>query len=171
MKRIVYTNPNTNAVHVIVPAPEFENQLEAIAAKDVPTYRAMMANGETAAEAEARFGVSDLGANVPWRIVDVAQLPASRNWRNAWTDANPTDTVDVDLEKAKQEHLNLMVSVAAERVQPNAFGQRDFSQVEAEIEALRPQVEAATTLTELYNLWPASISKRSGQREYVVHKA
>jgi hypothetical protein len=145
MKRIVYTNPD-NSVSMIIPAPDWQGTLEELAAKDVP-------------------------AGLEWRIVEATQLPASRNWRNAWTDANPTDTVDVDLEKAKQEHLNLMVSVAAERVQPNAFGQRDFSQVEAEIEALRPQVEAATTLTELYNLWPASISKRSGQREYVVHKA
>ncbi len=148
-QRIVYTNTE-GSVSVILPAPEWfapdeegnVKTIEELAAKDVPQ-------------------------GLTWRIVDVSALPASRNWRNAWTDANPTETVDVDLEKAKEAHKALMVAKALQRIQPDAFGQRDVSQVKAEIDAL--PVDAVTSLQDLYNLWPESIEKRTSTREYRMH--
>jgi hypothetical protein len=57
MQVIIFPNEN-GGVAVIVPAPEFADQIEAVAAKDVP-------------------------AGKPWRIVDVDDLPPSES-RNEW---------------------------------------------------------------------------------------
>ena len=62
--RIIY-KMGDSSVAVIIPAPEFEAQIEAVAAKDVP-------------------------AGSPWRIVDEGELPSREvrdQWR--WTDSGP----------------------------------------------------------------------------------
>ena len=56
--RIIYQNDN-GGVAVIIPAPECDLTIEAIAAKDVP-------------------------AGTPFKIVDVADIPSDRTFRNAW---------------------------------------------------------------------------------------
>ena len=66
MQVIIFPNDN-GGVSVIYPALQFSDQIEAIAAKDVPDGK-------------------------PWRIIDSDDLPAkeARNrWR--WTDAGPLD--------------------------------------------------------------------------------
>jgi hypothetical protein len=55
--RIIY--PTDGGVAIIVPAPECELTIEQIAAKDVPAGR-------------------------PYKIVDVADIPTDRTFRNAW---------------------------------------------------------------------------------------
>lgn len=57
-QRIVYPN-NDGGVAVIIPAPECGLTIEEIAAKDVP-------------------------AGKPYKIVDVADIPADRTFRAAW---------------------------------------------------------------------------------------
>lgn len=64
MKRIIYPT-GAGGVAVVIPAPEFEDQIEAVAAKDVP-------------------------AGKPWRIIDASELPprdVRDQWR--WTDSGP----------------------------------------------------------------------------------
>ena len=56
-KRIIY--PTDDGVTIIVPAPECGLSIEEIAAKDVP-------------------------AGKPFKIVDVADIPTDRTFRNAW---------------------------------------------------------------------------------------
>jgi len=56
--RIIYPNDD-GGVSVIVPAPECGLTIEQIAAKDVP-------------------------AGKPYQIVDVADIPSDRTFRNAW---------------------------------------------------------------------------------------
>lgn len=56
--RIIYPTDD-NGVAVIVPAAECGLTIEQIAAKDVPTGK-------------------------PYKIVDVADIPADRTFRNAW---------------------------------------------------------------------------------------
>jgi hypothetical protein len=56
--RIIYPN-DEGGVSVIVPAPECGLTIEEIAAKDVPTGK-------------------------PFKIVDVADIPSDRTFRNAW---------------------------------------------------------------------------------------
>lgn len=59
-KRIIYPTDN-GGVAVIVPAPEYlqNHTIEQLAAKDVPEGK-------------------------PYKIVDVADIPSDRTFRNAW---------------------------------------------------------------------------------------
>lgn len=57
-QRIVYQNDD-GGVAVIIPAPDCGLTVEEIAAKDVPTGK-------------------------PYKIIDVADLPADRTYRDAW---------------------------------------------------------------------------------------
>lgn len=57
-QRIIYPN-DEGGVSVIVPTPECGLTIEEIAAKDVP-------------------------AGKPYKIVDVADIPSDRTFRNAW---------------------------------------------------------------------------------------
>ena len=57
-QRIIYPN-NDGGVVVLIPAPECGLTIEQIAAKDVP-------------------------AGKPYKIVDVADIPTDRTFRNAW---------------------------------------------------------------------------------------
>lgn len=70
MKVIIYPNDG-GGVALVFPTPEFSDQIEAVAAKDVP-------------------------AGKPWRIVDTDDLPdrATRNlWR--WTASGPLGVDDL----------------------------------------------------------------------------
>jgi len=51
--------PNETTISVLVPAPNYELTLEQICAKDVPT-------------------------GVPYLIIDSSELPADREFRDAW---------------------------------------------------------------------------------------
>jgi len=67
-KRIIYQN-DAGGVAIIIPC-ECGLTIEQIAAKDVPTGK-------------------------PYKIVDVAEIPTDRQWRNEWTvdEADLTDGV------------------------------------------------------------------------------
>ena len=56
-QRIIY--PTDDGVSIIIPAPECGLTIEEIAAKDVPVGK-------------------------PYKIVDVADIPTDRTFRNAW---------------------------------------------------------------------------------------
>lgn len=155
-KRVVYTN-EAGVVRVIVPSPEWAGTIEELALKAVP-YEVVGKNQDFSPV---------FGEQLKWRIVDEKDLPASRNWRKAWTDKEATQTVDIDLVMAKKEAKQLMLQKAKERVPADEFGAQDFTTVKKEIDAL--DFEAVTNLDELYNLWPASISTRKKAREYKVH--
>jgi len=58
-KRIIYPY-NDGGICILIPAPECCLRLEEIAAKDVP-------------------------AGKPYKIIDAADVPADRTFRNAWT--------------------------------------------------------------------------------------
>jgi hypothetical protein len=59
-QRIIYPNDN-GGVDIIIPSPEYlaEHTIEELAAKDVPQGK-------------------------PYKIVDVADIPTDRTFRNAW---------------------------------------------------------------------------------------
>jgi hypothetical protein len=65
--QVIIFPQDDNKVSVVIPAPEFAEQIEAVAQKDVP-------------------------AGKPWRIVDDSELP-SRDSRNLWlwTENGPLD--------------------------------------------------------------------------------
>lgn len=62
MKRIIYPTPD-GGVAVIVPAPDCGLTIEQIAQKDVP-------------------------AGVQYKIIDTADVPTDRTFRNAWEYSN-----------------------------------------------------------------------------------
>ena len=59
MKLIIYPNDN-GGICILTPAPECGLSIEQIAQKDVPSGK-------------------------PYKIVDAADIPADREFRNAWT--------------------------------------------------------------------------------------
>jgi hypothetical protein len=59
MKLIIYPNDN-GGIGILTPTPDCGLSLQEIAAKDVP-------------------------AGKPWKIVDAADIPADRTFRDAWT--------------------------------------------------------------------------------------
>jgi hypothetical protein len=65
--QVIIFPQNNGGVSVLIPAPEFADQIEAVAQKDVP-------------------------AGKPWRIVDDSELP-SRDARDRWlwTESGPLD--------------------------------------------------------------------------------
>jgi len=71
-KRVIYNNAD-GQLAILVPAPDCGLTIEEIALKDVP------------------YGL-------PFKIVDLADLPADRTQRNAWTvdDKDLTDGVGAD---------------------------------------------------------------------------
>ncbi len=82
MKRIVINNGD-GTVGIMIPAPkELEKMsIEDIATKDVPN-------------------------NLTYRITDTVNIPSDKIFREAWTDDNPTETVDIDMPKAREIHMN-----------------------------------------------------------------
>ena len=66
-KRVIYQN-DEGGVSVLVPAPNCALTIEEVARKDVPTGK-------------------------PYKIVDVADVPSDRTFRNAW-EADEADLTD-----------------------------------------------------------------------------
>jgi hypothetical protein len=68
--QVIIFPQDDNKVSVAIPAPEFANQIEAVAAKDVP-------------------------AGKPFRIIDDSELP-SRDSRDRWlwTDVGPLEVAE-----------------------------------------------------------------------------
>jgi|LakMenE18May11ns_1017448.scaffolds.fasta_scaffold8947480_2 hypothetical protein len=78
-QRIIYPN-SEGGVSILVPAPECGLSIEEIAAKDVP-------------------------AGKPYKIVDVADIPSDRTFRNAWEFVadEPVQTEPVQIEPVQIE--------------------------------------------------------------------
>lgn len=87
MQAIVYPN-NEGGIAIILPAPNCGLTLEEIARKDVPPIKRLVPSGimkidpETGEEYEAEHEVAEPR---PYRIIDAADIPADRTFRDAWT--------------------------------------------------------------------------------------
>lgn len=99
LTRIVFKNTD-GSVGVIIPAENTALTIEEIAEKDVPK-------------------------GLDYRITTTDALPTDRYFRNAWTDDNLTDTVDVDLTKARDIHMIVLRKL------------RDAKMVKLDIEQLK----------------------------------
>lgn len=130
---------------LIIPASD--DSIEEIAKKDVP------------------FGLS-------WRITTIDNIPTDRYFRNAWTDNNPTPTIDVDMEKAKNIHLQNIRNKRADKFIELGFPIKLDSDLEKnlipqetrdKLQALRdiPQnIDLSTAITpeELKTIWPKELA-------------
>lgn len=100
---------------------------------------------------------------VSWRIVDEDKIPEDRTFRGAWTDQNPTETIDVDMEKAKEiqrgilrlERSPLLEKLDIEYMKAlEAKDEAKMAEITARKQELRditklPEIESATTPEEL----------------------
>lgn len=106
---------------------------------------------------------------VTWVRGTLDDFPAMAAYRNAWT--YDEGEVKEDFAKCKDIQKAWMCAKAQDRAERDALGglkQQSLAAITAEIEALEADIEAAQNLTELYNIWPASIERRTGPREYAV---
>lgn len=132
-----------------------------------PEYvESLVKDGASVEEAHATIMNMSVPEGISFKIVESVKVPASLNYRDAWFMNG--DTVYVDLEKAKECQKALMIMAAWERVEQDTMGVRDFSVVQAEIEAI--DFDSITDFDTLYNTFPASIDRRSGARVYEMHK-
>ncbi len=113
----------------------------------------------------------DVPAGLEYRIVDVDKLPTDRTFRNAWTDNNPTETVDVNMDKARNIYMNRIRHARSEKFIELGFPNKLDPELEAAVisketrdilQALRdiPQVldlSGASTPEELKALWPEEL--------------
>jgi len=90
-KRIVFTNPD-GSVGVIIPAKKTSLTIEEIMRKDVPS-------GAVSAE-----------------IVDVAEIPSDRSYRNAWNFDGVAKKIGHDMGKAKELHKEKLRQLRAPKL-------------------------------------------------------
>lgn len=140
-KRIVFKNED-GSCGVILPSPAWAGTLEELAAKDVP-------------------------AGKEWRIVDADKIPADRTFRDAWTDDDPTETVDINMPKARDIHMQRIRTMRDIELAKLDVEQLKGSDVAAQKQILRdiPQtfdLSQAQTPEQLVTLWPSLLPEVEG---------
>jgi len=71
--------------------------------------------------------VKDLKDIYKYRETDLKNIPTDRYFRNAWTDDLPTETVDIDMKKACNIHMNNLRTIRATK-----FPQLDLDYLRAD---------------------------------------
>lgn len=148
-KRIIFKNLDGSCGIIIAASDAIQHgmTLEEIAMKDVPE-------------------------GLEWRITDESNLPQDRYFRAAWTDNNPTETVDVDMTKARVIHMDHIRSARNEVFKKLGFPTKLNESLEQAIipqdiqdklQILRdlPQsldLSIATTPEELKAIWPEELN-------------
>ena len=136
-KRIVYNNPDGSTC-VVIPSPNSKLSIEQIAIKDVP-------QGTT------------------YSIVDKANIPSDRSYRNAWKFDHNQKKMDHDMAKAKEIHKEKLrvlraPKLAALDIEYQKADEENNGQLKKQIadkkKALRdvtsdPSIEAAKNIEEL----------------------
>lgn len=130
--RIVFKNQD-GSCGVIIPAADWEGTLEELAEKDVPE------------------GLS-------WRLCNLEDIPSDRAFRDAWTDDNLTNTVDVDMVKARDIHMGRIRDARDMKLKELDVETMRGLDVQAQKQLLRdiPQnldLTTATTPDELKSIW------------------
>lgn len=75
----------------------------------------------------------DVPKGCSWRVVSVDKLPKDFNFFDAWTDDYPTETVDIDMDKAKAIHLDRLRAKRTEKFVEMGFPYRLTPEVEKSI--------------------------------------
>lgn len=129
------------------------------------------------------IAAKDVPEGCPWRIVDIGRLPQNREFRDAWTDDLDTDTVDINMPKARDIHLTNIRAARAQKFIELGFPHKLDSEVEEaflskqirnKLQALRdiPQTINLDVHTpeELSAIWPEEL-KTGKLQENVCFKA
>lgn len=113
----------------------------------------------------------DVPKNVEYRIVDISKIPSDRQFRNAWTDDFDTDTVDVDMNKARDIHMNNIRAARSKKFIELGFPNKLNPELEKTIisEEIRETLQVlrdisqnldltiAETPEELSQIWPEEL--------------
>lgn len=92
-----------------------------------------------------------------WSEIEEYEIPTDRTYRDAWD-----GDFNIDLVKAKGVHKGLIVRKAHERITPDAFGEKDFSKVKSELDAI--DFDAIDNMDDLMAAWPKSIDRNKNAR-------
>lgn len=148
MGKVIVYNQQDGTCAVIAPAPDSGLTIEQVAEKDVPAGR-------------------------PYKIVDAADLPADREYRDAWTANIGTGQITHDMSKAREIHKEKLRRMRAPLLQAldeqylRADEQGDAerkAQIAAKKQALRdvtidPSVAGAKTIDALKSAVPAVLKE------------
>jgi len=131
-----------------------------------------METGADPAAEVAKWAESSGLTAVSWRVSDASVThPTDRTFRDAWTDDNPGDQVDVDMPKARTIHMNrIRVVRDAELAKLDIAWSRAMAKgvgadvIEAKRQKLRdlPQtfdLTSSATPEELKAMWPNELPK------------
>jgi hypothetical protein len=102
MNKIIIFKNLDKTCGIIYPAPALFNKNS----KDRINLRRIGIDFKNDNEVLAWIANKDVPAGLEWRIADNSVLPKDRFFRDAWTDSNPTNTIDIDLNKAKEIKIN-----------------------------------------------------------------
>lgn len=146
MKRIVFKNPD-GSCGVVVPAPK---------------HLATLMKDNTEDEALGIIAEKAVPDGLGHRICTTADLPQDRDFRDAWTDDNDTDTVDVDMPKARVMHMDNIRSKRDEKLKELDIETLRGNDVQVQKQVLRDipgnfDLTTATTPEELKALWPTEL--------------
>lgn len=129
-KRIVYKNLD-GSIGIIIPSDKalLEMTIEDIALKDVPD-------------------------GLTYHITDVSNIPDDRTFREAWTDDNLGETVDVDMVKARVIQMDRIRALRAEKFIEMGFPTKLNSELEAATisQATRDALQALRDIPQTYDL-------------------
>lgn len=110
----------------------------------------------------------DVPPGLPYRITTTDKIPQDRYFRAAWTDENPSETVDICMKKAKDIHMNFIRRARAKKFVEIGFPNKLNEELEKavisqetrdKLQALRDipintDLSKATSPEELKNIWP-----------------
>jgi hypothetical protein len=164
-KVIVYKNQD-GTCSIIVPAPEMFD-------KNSRTRQALAAKGITFSSDEEVLNwirLKDVPPGLESRITDTGNIPADRNFRAAWTDANPTETVDIDMPKARSFHMQKIREARNQKLDKLDIEHRKASgnqakqaEIDAKAQELRDlpanvNLDVAATPEALKAIWPVQLA-------------
>lgn len=135
-KRIVFTDLQGNC-NIIAPSPNSPRTIEEEAIATVP-------------------------AGLSYRIINTSELPTDRTYRNAWTDEYPTNTVDVNMVKARVLHMEKIRKARDAKLKVLDVETMKGINVQAAKQILRDLPAtvdlSVSTVEELKLLWPVELA-------------
>jgi hypothetical protein len=145
--------------------------MEWVRNKYAPSYRSLLLRNErneiieSDDDAKKRLGVNDLDVIMPHRIVERAKLP-DRYFRNAWTDHNPSETVDVNMEKARPIHMDKLRIMRQKKFEQLGFKDKPSPEVEKLLpKELQDQLQALRDIPQVFDL---SVSETPEQLKAMI---
>lgn len=144
--RIIYTDPNTGGCSVVIPAKK----------ESIEKSKGKMTDEEYLNHVINR----SVPKGTEHRVTHVSNVPEDRTFRGAWTDEFNTDTVDVDIVKARDIKHHQLRHIRDSKLQELDIETFKGNDVEAEKQALRDlpdtlDLESITDIDELRDHMPA----------------